>query len=214
MLSDDRYRHGRMEDGDHLDPMMFSSLTKVTLSSAEGVTAFLRKPIARRRFELDQQLAGPIARRAELAQGFEQASKQMTKHQQDLKAEGLREQEQVKIQAELSHLVREQLQALNELAALDEQEFKPAYLRHMVLKLDGAKDEDGHPVTVEFIIQNGPQEVIDELYAAVKKELGLTVDEQGESQPPSTSTAPEGGETSGTTATDAGKPVTTETGIA
>lgn len=83
-----------------------------------------------------------------------------------------------------------------------EDEVTPTWVRWGLHHIEGL-EIDGQPATVESLIESGPTQLYDEVAAAVRREAGLTEQEQGESEPLSTSGAPVDGGMSDTTAENA-----------
>lgn len=78
-------------------------------------------------------------------------------------------------------------------------ESEPAYIRAMVVSLDGVSI-DGKPASIDSLIESGDDALVAEIGAFVRKQLGLDPEERKNSSPPSTSREKADGETSGSTA--------------
>lgn len=96
---------------------------------------------------------------------------------------------------------------LDTVAAIVEDEVTPTWVRWGLHAIDGL-EIDGQPATVESLIESGPTDLYAEIAAAVRREAGLSEEQQGESEPPSISGAPVVGGTSDTTAENAGNGAT------
>jgi hypothetical protein len=91
---------------------------------------------------------------------------------------------------------------LDTVTAIVEDEVTPAWVRWGLHAIEGL-EIDGQPATVESLIESGPTALYAEIAAAVRREAGLSDEQQGESEPLSTSGAPVDGGMSDTTAANA-----------
>ena len=82
-------------------------------------------------------------------------------------------------------------------------ELAPAWIRAGLIKLEGIEGATGKPMTVDELIDFGPQELMQEIYGEIYKSTNLSADRAKNSQPPSISAAVEGGETKTITAPNA-----------
>ena len=92
--------------------------------------------------------------------------------------------------------------------AVENDEIIPIYVKALLVSVDGL-EIDGTPATPETAVESGPPELYAEISAAVKREMGLSEPESGNSEPPSISSAPVDGATpnsSAATAKDAETP--------
>jgi hypothetical protein len=90
--------------------------------------------------------------------------------------------------------------------ALEAAEIVPVYLKALLASVGGVTVDDV-PLTPDTIA-DGPPELYAEVVAEIKREMGLTDDESGNSASPSISSAPVDGETKNTSAAHAGSAAT------
>jgi hypothetical protein len=90
---------------------------------------------------------------------------------------------------------------------------RPVYVRRSIQKIDGCTIK-GQPVTPINLVEDGPPELVDEIYEYISERNGLTPEEMGNSESPSTSAAPEGEKPSTSNAAAAGSADTTAGGTA
>ncbi len=88
---------------------------------------------------------------------------------------------------------------LMEISKVDRDQLQPERLRVFVQKIEGF-DIEGVPATVDSLVADGPDELLDEIDAEIKRLLTLSEDERKNSASPTTSGAPEGTATSDSTA--------------
>jgi hypothetical protein len=81
--------------------------------------------------------------------------------------------------------------------------FKPAYIRAGLVKIEGL-EFDGRTATVESVIEDAPDDLQAEIYRECLLASGLTAEQEGNSQSPTTSAEQEGGGETSSTATSAG----------
>lgn len=84
-------------------------------------------------------------------------------------------------------------------------ELTPRYIRWGLLSVEGLAI-DGEPATVETLLSSGPEDIIPEIRDAVKRQLGLTLVQQKNSQAPTTSSEAVGVEPKPTIASTANTP--------
>jgi hypothetical protein len=82
---------------------------------------------------------------------------------------------------------------------------KPATIRAGLISIEGL-EYDGQKATADLLIENGPDEVAQELYAFILIHQGLSVKEQGNSSSSSDSVGPVDGKVPTTTVADASAP--------
>ena len=67
---------------------------------------------------------------------------------------------------------------------LMDERVKPATIRPGFVSAEGIQ-YDGKPATAELILENGPDEFVDEVYELISEHSALTVEQQKNSSPPS-----------------------------
>ena len=138
-----------------------------------GVRFVLRKMTEGRRIRLRIALAGPQARIRELLEEYERLAE---------KAGG-------EMDADTRARVRQLSLAM---AEISDNEITPAWVRWGLEAIEGL-EIDGSGATVESLIEAGPRTLYHEVADAIRKEAGLTEEEQGESESPIISAALEDG---------------------
>lgn len=163
--------------------MKYSSKTRHESKSCDGVAYTIRHLTEGRRIELALKLAGVHdkidALRAK-AGGIQEKLKPLV---EKAKAKEIAD-------SELS-LHPDCISAASiwrQIEAVESCEILPVYVRALLVSVEGLEIDDA-PATPDNITE-GPPELYAEISAAVKRELGLTPDEQGNSESPTTSPAP------------------------
>jgi hypothetical protein len=177
--------------------------SKVTIEARApefaGVRFVLRKMTEGRRIRLRMQLAAAQARIHELMD----EQKRLAAEVGAATVEEVRDPEAARQIAKLTR----------EMADLADNEMTPTWVRWGLASIEGL-EIDGEPATVESLIESGPPDLYQEVAEAVRKEAGLTAEEQGESGSPTTSPAPGDGRTSNTGAGPASESGSTSEGTA
>ena len=164
----------------------------------KGVRFVLRKMTEGRRIKLRMALAGAQARIREL---LEEQERLLAPAGDVAKAE---------LDAETKAAVRKLSLAMAEIA---DNEITPAWVSWGLERIEGL-EIDGQPATLESLIEAGPPQLYHEVADAIRKEAGLTEEEQGESGSPITSAAPEDGREQATSAAPASGKACTSGGTA
>ena len=86
---------------------------------------------------------------------------------------------------------------------LESQYAIPAYLKVFLIDVSGLEIDGSTDITIDRVLEDGPQDLVEEIYRTILINLGLLPDEQKNSQSPSTSVAVEGGTKSNMTAESA-----------
>jgi hypothetical protein len=163
-----------------------------------GVTVTLKKLSKGRKDKLEMRMADANSKRFELARRF--ASIVPAADSDDsLEETGAVE----KLIAKLDQEQALEFAELNrETAVMEDTVIIPAYLRTFINKIEGL-EIDGQAATVDLLLEDGPEELVDELYGGIVKLLTVSKDEAKNSESPSTSVAVEGGSPTPTSATSA-----------
>jgi hypothetical protein len=94
---------------------------------------------------------------------------------------------------------RRAFELLDTVQVISDDQIPSVYLKWGLHSIDGLVIDD-IPATPESLIAAGPRELFNEIVSAIKVESGITVQQQGESVPPTISAAQVGGEKSSTSA--------------
>ncbi len=82
---------------------------------------------------------------------------------------------------------------------LEQMEFEPALIRWALVSIEGLVI-DGAPATAETLVESGPEDVVSEIVAEIRKLIGLSPEERKNSELPTTSGALADGQTSNSSA--------------
>jgi hypothetical protein len=174
--------------------MRFDSTITLDSSTCEGVRFTIRRltkvTMAKRDMEiLDQQV-----RFAELNERIDALRKPY----------GDDEEPPLEVRVEMTRYDRER-------GVIIDSAFKPATIKAALVSIDGY-ELDGKRVTAAMLLENGPNELIDEVWIAINKHSILTVDQAKNLQSPSTSEGKADGVIQSSTATSADGSDTTSGG--
>lgn len=90
-----------------------------------------------------------------------------------------------------------------EISLVVDGELKPAYIRAGLISIEGFEVDEAAQTKAEAVIENAPDDLLNEVYAACFLASGLGADREKNSQSPGTPQAAESGQTNSTIATDA-----------
>ena len=162
--------------------MDYVSTQTIQSSFSEDISFVLNKMSEGRRISLRLKLAGMTNRLREL---MEQAN-----------------------QAVGTENVAQASMLFDQVKEVVDDQITPEWVRWGLVSIHGLRI-DGEAATVESMIAKGPRSLYNEIVLAIKAEAGITEEERGESEPPSTSAAPVDGGNSTSSAVDAGSKAST-----
>ncbi len=211
--------------------MVYNSVKVIESKACEGVKFVIKRMVKRRMFALDEALAPGREKIRALNEEFQPLDKErkllleaadaLVKPERDkLVAAGATPEEaerQVprgKIDFPDDKLQR-WVELLNRIRAIDSQELGPAMMRFCLVRIENLEitypDSNGQEVTcaatLDLLIEHGPDELYDEIFAAISSECGLLPAEVENLSSPSTSAAAVDGKPA--SAESAAKPETT-----
>jgi hypothetical protein len=155
--------------------MNYTSTIPIESKSSPGVRFTIRKMTKGRRDILEDQQAPFREKLRPLYEELGPLDKERaeaTEAKQDFPADKLRRWSEL----------------LAQIGRIDHREMEPQAVRFVLVSIEGL-DIDGEPAKLDAIMERGPDELYDEILAAVKRELGLLPAEASNLPLPSTSAA-------------------------
>jgi hypothetical protein len=196
--------------------MKFSSTSTHESKTCEGVTYKLRKFTEGRRIKMALALAPSADKitdlRSEMAElnakfrPMVEDARRKTKEHPEQKEEIERELDS-KLASDPDFVRIDKFNA--QIRRIEDNEMNPEYVKHLLIGVEGLEIDGNEKPSVEQMVEDGPRELYDEIASHILRELGLSKEEQGNSESPGTSAAPATPATISTTAAGAN---TQETG--
>ncbi|MCC6591608.1 MAG: hypothetical protein IT168_33285 [Bryobacterales bacterium] len=168
--------------------MNYSSKERIESKTCQGVVFVIRKLTEGRRIELSLALAETYDKLHLLRR---EAAKVATRAKSLLaEADAARIAGDINKLAEINNHpdTLETIHAWKKYYNFERDSIWPVYCKMLLHSVEGLEVDD-NPAPPEMAIKDGPPELYEEILAAVKKQLGLTEEEQGNSESPITSNA-------------------------